>query len=286
MELIKNILKGMVIGLANIIPGVSGGTLMVSMNIYDKLIHAINHLFSQFKKSMGLLIPVFIGMGLAIVLSSKLLEDVLFAKFPIQTNLLFIGLIVGGLPAILRKVKGHKTNVLHIFLFAVFFIGVVVAAYMGGGEGAAASTQVNLVNILMFFAVGIVASATMVIPGVSGSMVLLLMGYYNPVLSLVNGFISSLTAGDWAGVLQRCALLVPFGLGVVFGIFAIAKLIDYIFTKAPTYAFWAIIGLIVASPVAIVLMNLSAFTTIGVVSAATGLVALALGIFIAMKLGE
>lgn len=285
MEFIKNLLKGMVVGLANIVPGVSGGTLMVSMNIYDKLIHAINHLFSQAKKSFGLLIPVFLGLGISIVLASKVLEDVLFAKYPIPTYMLFIGLILGGLPAILRKVKGHKTNVLHIFLFAVFFILVAGAAFLGG-ERAAASTEVNLVNILMFFAIGIVASATMVIPGVSGSMVLLLLGYYHPVLSLVKNLLPNITAGNWDAVLSACALLIPFGLGVVFGIFAIAKLIDYIFTKAPSYAYWSIIGLIIASPVAIVIMNLGTFSAITLFGGVLGLVCLAVGIFIAMKLGE
>lgn len=83
--MIKSILKGMVIGIANIIPGVSGGTMMVSMGIYDKAIHCITHLFSEFKKSILFLLPIFIGMGIAIVGSSFGLEY-LFAQFPVQTS--------------------------------------------------------------------------------------------------------------------------------------------------------------------------------------------------------
>lgn len=102
--MIKSILKGMVIGIANIIPGVSGGTMMVSMGIYDKAIHCITHLFSEFKKSILFLLPIFICMGIAIVGSSFGLEY-LFAQFPVQTSPFIIGLVLGGLPIIIKSVK-------------------------------------------------------------------------------------------------------------------------------------------------------------------------------------
>ena len=126
----------------------------------------------------------------------------------------------------------------------------------------------------------------MVIPGVSGSMMLMLMGYYQPILSTITDFISALVALDMDGILQGLGVLVPAGIGVLAGIFLIAKLIELIFSKFPLYAYWAIIGLIIASPVAIVLMNMTVFATINVVSALTGLVALGAGFVVAMKLGE
>lgn len=283
--MIKNILKGMVIGIANIIPGVSGGTMMVSMNIYDKLIHCITHLFSEFKKSVGFLLTIAIGMGIAIIASSFCLEE-LFAKVPIQTNLAFIGLIIGGLPAICKNVKGNKVKVGHIIAGLIFFIVVVGLAAIGETEGNAADLSFNLINIIKLFVVGLIAAGTMVIPGVSGSMMLMLMGYYQPVLGAITDFISALVALDVNGIMQGFGILIPFGIGVVVGIFAIAKLIEIIFSKFPLYAYWAIIGLIVASPVAIILMNATAFAGINVVSAITGLIALGIGFVIAMKLGE
>ena len=84
--MIKNIVKGIVMGLAKIIPGVSGGTMAVSMGIYDKLIHSISHLFSEFKKSMMFLIPLFIGIGIAII-GSAFGIGYLFENFPIQTKI-------------------------------------------------------------------------------------------------------------------------------------------------------------------------------------------------------
>lgn len=281
--MIKSILKGMVIGIANIIPGVSGGTMMVSMGIYDKLIHCVTHLFSEFKKSLAFLLPIALGMGIAIVGSSFGLEY-LFATFPIQTNLLFIGLILGGLPAIWKNVKGNKIKHGHILAGVLFFALVVGMAIMGESEGNAADLSFGLVNVLKLFGVGVVAAATMVIPGVSGSMMLLLMGYYNPIINSINDFLRSLAARDMDGILKGFGILVPFGIGVVVGIFVIAKLIEIIFEKCPLYAYWAIIGLIVASPIAIIAMG--SFPAVTVMSAVTGVIALAAGVVVALKLGE
>lgn len=281
--MIKSILKGMVIGIANIVPGVSGGTMMVSMGIYDKLIHCITHLFSEFKKNLAFLFPIAIGMVIAIIASVFGLKY-LFATVPVQTNLLFIGLIIGGLPAICKNVKGNKVKVGHILSFLVFFVVVTCLAIMGETEGKAADLSFNLINVLKLFGVGVIASATMIIPGVSGSMMLLLMGYYNPVLNEILDFLRALVALDMDGILQGCGVLIPFGLGVVVGIFAVAKLVEIVFQKFPLYAFWAIIGLIVASPIAIIARgNFPAITILHVI---TGAICLVIGFVIAMKLGD
>lgn len=281
--MVRMILKGVVIGIANIIPGVSGGTMAVSMGIYDKMIHAATHLFSEFKKSMKILIPIVIGAALGIVVLARVIE-MMFEKIPFQTNLLFIGLIVGGLPAITRKVKGKSIRLGHILSFLLFFAVVAGLTVVGEQEGTAADLSFSMLNVVKLFGVGVLASATMVIPGVSGSMMLMLIGYYNPILTEINKFIDNGLAFHVPGILEGCLVLVPFGIGVVVGIFAIAKAIEIIFEKFPEHAYWAIIGLIVASPVAILLLN--SFGTLNVVSVLTGVAALAAGVVIALKLGE
>ena len=282
--MIKSFLKGCVIGIANIIPGVSGGTMMVAMGIYDKLIHCITHLFSEFKKNVLFLLPIVIGMGVAIVASSFALES-LFANFPVQTNLLFVGLILGGLPAVWKRVKGNSIKIGHLIAFLLFFVLVAGLAIFGGGNGKDADLAFNVINVLKLFGVGIVASATMIIPGVSGSMMLKLMGYYEPIVTTtIPNLIRSLVAFDMDGILVGVGVLAPFGIGIVAGVFAIAKLVEIIFEKFPLYAYWAIIGLIVASPVAILVgMGLELYTLISVI---TGLVAMGIGFVIALKLGE
>lgn len=281
--MVKNLLKGMVMGIANIIPGVSGGTMAVSMGIYDKLIHCVTHLFKEFKESMKFLIPVFLGIGIALVGLSFIIEPA-FEYFPLQTNCLFVGLIVGGLPAVCKKVKGKGIRVSYIIPFLVFFGVVVGMAAMGETEGAAADLTFGFVSVIKLFIVGIIASATMVIPGVSGSMMLLLMGYYNPIVSAIKNFVTALAAFDVPGILQGCGILIPMGIGIVVGIFAIAKLIEIIFEKFPIQAYWAIIGLIIASPFAIFLLG--EVGTITVLSVLASVVTFAAGFVIAMKLGD
>lgn len=281
--MLKMILKGIVIGVANIIPGVSGGTMAVSMGIYDRIIHAATHLLSEFKKSMRILIPILIGAVLGLVVVARIIEA-MFERVPFETNLLFIGLIIGGLPAMAKKVKGQSIRLSHIIACIVFFSLVVGMAAIGETEGAAADLSFNAGNVVKLFGVGVIASATMVVPGVSGSMILMIMGYYNPILSEVNRFIDNLVQFNISGLLDGCMVLVPFGIGVVVGIFAIAKIIEFIFTKFPYIAYWAIIGLIVASPFAIVMMNDMGNITISTILC--GIATLIAGIFVSLKLGE
>ncbi len=281
--MIKNLLKGMVMGIANIIPGVSGGTMAVSMGIYDKLIHSVTHLLKEFKESMKFLIPIFLGIGIALVGLSFIIEPA-FANFPLQTNCLFIGLIVGGLPAVINKVKGKGIKISYILPFLVFFALVVGMAAIGEKEGAAADLSFSLWSVIKLFVVGIIASATMVIPGVSGSMMLLLMGYYNPIVAAIKNFVTALAAFDIDGILQGCGILVPMGLGIVVGVILIAKMIEFIFEKFPLQAYWAIIGLIVASPFAIFLLgDVGTITVAGVL---VSVITFGVGFVIAMKLGD
>lgn len=281
-EFIVNILKGMVIGLANIIPGVSGGTMMVSMGIYDRLILLLTHFVKKFKEAMQLVIPLVIGMLLAIALLSKVITR-MFEDIPLQTTLLFVGMIIGGLPVIFKKVKGKKVGIPQIIAFAAFFVLVVGMSLIGEDDSRTADVSFTLVNVIKLFLVGALAAGTMVIPGVSGSMVMMIIGYYTIIISTISGFLDALYPFDLAGILAACGILVPFGIGVLVGIAVVAKLIELVLKKYSLTAYWAIIGLIVASPFAILIMMGS--VTINAVSILTGILMLAAGFFIAMKLG-
>ncbi len=283
MEFVKNVLKGMVMGVANIIPGVSGGTMAVSMGIYDKLIHCITHLFKEFKKSIIFVLPIFVGMGIAIGGLSFLISF-LFEKVPMPTTVFFIGLIIGGIPIIFKKTRGNKFKVGYAIAFLAFFALVIGMALLGGGEGVSRDVTPSFVNVIILFFIGIIASATMIVPGVSGSMVLLVLGYYNPVITAIKDFLSALVHFDVPGILRGIGILLPFGIGIVVGIFAIAKLIEMLFEKFPQYTYWAIIGLLVASPIAVWMA--SSITTFSVGAIIASVICLAVGFIISMKLGE
>lgn len=291
MKAILDILRGIVIGIANIIPGVSGGTMAVSMGIYDKLIGAVSGLFKHFKKSVLFLLPLLVGMGVGIVAFGKLLEYLL-EYHVLATCLTFVGLILGGLPVLwlhlknsLSKKPGGRLGAGEAVSFLVLLAVGVGLPLLQGSEGAVKAMTLSPGSILILFLLGVVASATMVIPGVSGSMVLMVLGYYSTILAQVTGLVDNLLARDWAALGHCAGLLVPFGVGVVLGIFLIAKLIEWLFAKFPSQTYGAIIGLIVSSPFAILYSSgaLGQFSVVGLI---VGLVLGAAGAWVTWLMGE
>ena len=251
MNFIKAAVKGILIGVANIIPGVSGGTMMVSMGVYDTLIGCISGLFQHFWKSIKTLLPYVLGAVFGIVALASVLTF-LFENHPLPTSTAFIGLILGGLPPILKCVDRKKSNLFSMFLFVLFLALIVILAVANPTESGIA-VQITPVQILLLFGVGVVASATMIIPGVSGSMILMLLGYYRTVMDAVTHLKDGLLGGDMALAMEQLKLLVPFGIGVVIGIYAVAKLIEWLLQRYTVYTYSAILGLVVASPIAVLL---------------------------------
>lgn len=282
MNLFKDILRGVVIGIANAIPGVSGGTMMVSMGIYDKLIYSVTHLFKQPVKSIKTLLPYFIGMAIGIVgLAFAIVA--MFEHIPFQTCMLFIGLILGGVPILTGHFKGVRFNLSHAVVFLVFF-GSIILLQIFGGQGSDVALTVTPISLFKLVLVGIVAAATMVIPGVSGSMMLMTMGYYYPVIGSVKDFITALVAFDAPKIIHICMILIPFGIGVVVGIFAVAKLIEMLMDKYEALTYCGIMGLVVASPV-VILMS-APLAGMSVVTVLTGAVTFVVGVVIALCLGK
>ena len=276
MNLFKDILRGVVIGIANAIPGVSGGTMMVSMGIYDKLIYSVTHLFQQPVKSIKTLLPYFVGMAIGIVgLAFAIVA--MFEHIPFQTCMLFIGLILGGVPILTGHLKGTKLGVSHGLVFLVLF-GSIILLQIFGGHGADVALTLTPVSLIKLVVVGVIAAATMVIPGVSGSMMLMTMGYYYPVIGSVKNLITALVAFDIPQV------MIPFGIGVIVGIFAVAKLIEMLMEKYEALTYSGIMGLVVASPV-VILMSVS-LAGMTVLDGVTGVITFIIGIVIALCLGK
>ena len=282
MKWFLDVLRGMVIGLANVIPGVSGGTMMVSMGIYDKLIWSINNLFKKFKECFKILLPYLVGMLLAIVLGSFALKAA-FKNYPLPTNTLFIGLILGSLPYILKEMKGEKIGWQGVVAFVLLFALVVFLKAIEANNVTKVSLNVGMVLLMVLL--GAICSAAMVIPGVSGSMILKTLGYYEPVVTeAIPATIKGITSGDWSVVLHNLGILLPFLVGIVVGIFGIAKLIEVLMRKWKGRTYCGILGMVAASPVAI-LMDKSIYEGFNWIIGVVSVITLGLGILIAMKLG-
>jgi len=123
--------------------------------------------------------------------------------------------------------------------------------FIAGEERTDLVLTPDVITIIKLFFVGVIASATMVIPGVSGSMILMSLGFYAPILSSITDFVRAALDLNFSAALSECALLVPFGIGVLVGIFAIAKLIEFLLARFETCTYCAVLGLVAASPISI-----------------------------------
>ena len=271
------ILKGFLLGIANIIPGVSGGTLAITLGIYQDLIGAISHFFKNLKKNLTFLIPLGIGMLAAILLGSKVITYCL-DKFTLPTTLFFIGLIVGGIPLLTKKLKGRKVKPFNLAVFLLTFSIVMIMTFLNAGNNAVDLTNMSVIKFLLLIVIGMVAAATMVIPGVSGSFVLMLLGYYIPVV----GTVGNLTNFSELG--HNLLILAPFGIGVALGIVGIAKLIEFLLKKYEIPTYYGIIGFVTSSVIGLGIGLIGVETsTLQVLS---GLVLFILAFVIGYKLGD
>ncbi len=283
MNYLKKIIKGIFIGVANIIPGVSGGTMAVSMGIYDDIIYSITHLKSEFKKSIKTLFPYIIGMGVGLAVLSFVIKYLL-ENYTFETNMAFIGLILGGIPVMLGRLKGKKLGISNMIIFLVFFGLVIGMQLLGEGDGSSVVIKMSALEVVKLLLIGVIASATMVVPGVSGSMMLLLIGYYYPILDAVTGIMKAVKNLDIPTVIDYSYILIPFGIGVVVGIFVIAKIIELLLKHYEGQTFSGILGLVIASPFAI-LMN-SGLPEFDVPKVLISIVTFVIGLMVAYKLGE
>lgn len=293
MEFILDAVKGIFMGIANIIPGVSGGTMAVSLGIYDKFISSISGLTKNFKKSFMALLPIVLGMGVGILGFSFIIEYLLRAH-TLVTCLAFIGLIFGGLPILLKAMKkkmretDSRLGIGNAAAFIILFAVAVGLPMIGVGEETSTVLTADLLNVIILFFVGIVAAATMVIPGVSGSLVLMILGYYYGIINTIKDLINSLLQFNINAILNDVLVLFPFGIGVLVGIVGVAKLIEYLFNRHSVMTYSAIFGLIIASPIAI-FYNTGLYKelpSIGVVSWIVGIVLCLVCGILTYKLGE
>ena len=287
MKNILLVIKGFIMGIANIIPGVSGGTLALTLGIYEDFIGAISHFFRNIKKHVSFLLPIFVGILLSVITMSNVISTC-FDQYPIPTTLFFMGLVIGGIPMLLKRVKNTKEKkqvssyVIALITFSIVMIMAFSEQIFGSGLGNVSFSNMAVFDYVILFFVGLIAAATMVIPGVSGSLVLMLLGYYLPII----GVLKELTKFESLGPNLLVAFV--FGVGVLVGIVAISKVIEYLLEKFEAKTFFGVIGFILASIIAI---PVSVYHEVGAIvfsvpQGILGVLFLAIGIIVGYKLGE
>jgi len=229
MECFFSFIKGIVIGIGAILPGISSGVLCVVFGFYDKLVNSIIYFHKNWKQHILFLLPVISGAGVGVVLFSHILK-LLFATYPVPTNFTFIGLILGSIPILLKKANERGSVLHHVFFFFLSFllsIGLILI------ENHISSYRNDNISFFYLILSGFLMSAGIVIPGVSSTVILMLCGVY-PI------YLNALSVLDFS-------ILIPMGLGLLVGSFIFLKLIQYCFEKYPSQTYYSIIGFVAGS---------------------------------------
>ena len=248
ISLLKLFCIGVFIGIANVVPGVSGGTIAVICNVYDKLIILSSLNFKRIKEAWQDILCLALGIGAGIVLFAKVIT-LLYRAYPAQTSAFFIGVVIGSIPFLFRKARAGipaaavagDGSMISGWLYGTLFCGVAGFALMlgmfflqrRGVQTAAVVTAFSLPFAAKLAVMGAVAAVAMLIPGISGSFVLLILGVYPTVLQAVADF----------NMLLLIPIVLGVGAGLVFGARLIAVLLERF--PAPMYAF--ILGLVAGS---------------------------------------
>ncbi|MCL2360230.1 MAG: DUF368 domain-containing protein [Defluviitaleaceae bacterium] len=283
------ILTGLVLGAANIVPGISGATLAVIFRVYDRLIDSINSLFSETKKSLKFLIPVGIGMVIGILVVGTVLDG-FFDRFSFQTSAFIAGLVAGGIPFLyVQATSQEKKRPIH-FVTAIIACGVIIALVILMPErNGPAPYEFDMGMAITLFFGGMAAAAAMIVPGVSGAMVLMLFGLLPTVMhtiSLVTAYLASpLDFGQLGPIIQ---IAIPLGLGILVGILVASKLIAFLLKRFFTITYFAIIGMVIGTIFA-VFYNEDTYASIEYMTVwimVFGLIAFVCGMVIALLFGR
>ena len=230
MNFIANCFKGVAIGAGAIIPGVSSGVICVILGIYEKLLDAVLNIFKNFKENIKFLLPIGIGGVIGVVLFGNILKY-LFYAYPTQISFLFIGLVLGSVPALLKQAEERGKFKLRyiLYLLATFAIGVGMVV-LERNMVVTSSTEFSYLYLVL---AGIYMSVGVIIPGVSSTVILMLLGVYSAYLTSVAEL--------------YFPILIPIGLGLCIGSIVCMKLIKFLLDKFYMQTFYSIIGFTIGS---------------------------------------
>lgn len=264
------VIKGIIIGIGKIIPGVSGSMLAISMGIYQRIIDSINNFFKQPKKNLKFLFNIGIGVIISMVFFSKLILNCL-DKYYLITIFFFIGLIIGGIEDIKKN-----TNKKYSYISIISFFIITLIGFININNKVYISNY--LLNFIYFILIGFVDALTMVVPGISGTATLMMMGAYEKVIELYSNIF------NMSLLLENIKLIIPYILGVAIGIIITVKLINFLFKHFKEKTYSSILGFSISTIVLMFIKCINTFyTTTELVIA---FILLFFGIFITKKINH
>lgn len=231
MKKLVYVIKGIVIGIATLVPGVSGGTMAIILGVYDEMIHAISSFFKDVKGNIIFLGTLGIGGVIGIGAFSKLIEFSL-DNFKFPMIYLFLGIIIGGIPVLYKKANvGDKKKKDWVYFAIGFLIILIMSIYNGTIVNLAASTGV--LNFIFLLLAGIIIAVALILPGISTSFMLLALGLYDITLKAINNV--------------ELNYLIPIVLGVGIGVIATTRILENLLNNKPRPTYMLILGFVLGS---------------------------------------
>ena len=252
---LRYFLSGIGIGIGAAIPGVSGGTIAVIFKVFDKIVWAIGNLFKRFKEAAVILLPVVIG-AVAAAIPCLVLFKVALDGFVFGIVSLFAGFIIGSFPSVKSEVKDVAIKPKHIVLLVISLLFALAIGVCSVLFSDIIDLKEHFINTewwfyLVLIPVGMIAATAFIVPGISGSMILLVLGFYKPILKYTIEYIKDFPnhVGQVLGIVG--ALIV----GAVIGVLTIAKFLRYLLDKHHDSTFFVIIGFIIGSTISLYFNN-------------------------------
>jgi putative membrane protein len=225
------VLKGFLIGSSMSVPGVSGGTMAILLGIYDKLISSISNFFKDIKTNLIYLAKFCIGSFLGIGSLAFVIEWLL-EKFPMPVSFFFLGAVIGGIPALYNKTRESKIRFSSVIYFLVGLIVVIAIGFIPAGN-IEVSSGTGLLHYILLLITGVIIALALVLPGISTSHMLLVLGMYDSMLAAITNFDIV-----YIGIL---------GIVTLLGIFLITKPLEWTMNKFPHQTYCMIIGFVLGS---------------------------------------
>lgn len=252
MQYLINIIRGFCMALADSVPGVSGGTIAFIMGFYDEFINSLDNLiygkWEEKKKAIFFLIKLGIGWIIGMVIAILILTN-LFQSHVYAVSSVFMGLIIFSIPFIIKQEKNVLKGKYKNLIFTV--IGIIIVCLItyfnpvSGENSGIDLSSLNIGLILYIFIAGMIAISAMVLPGISGSTLLLIFGLYMPILTAIKEILSF--------NFDSLLVVIIFGLGIIAGVFCTIKLIKIALEKFRSQTIYCIIGLMIGSIYAIIM---------------------------------
>ena len=239
MENLKLIIKGFIIGIGKIIPGVSGAMFAMMFGVYEKSLNIISNLKTEFKKNIKFIFLIGASVSLAIIFGSSIIKKCL-DNYYLPTMMLFIGMMAGGIKPLFKNVSNEKVTISNIVcsVVVVILLGLLSIIDIGGTEEVLVKTPLVFLTLIL---AGFCDAFATVVPGICGTALLMILGYYNIVINSLSDIFNISNIGN------NLFVLIPFLIGMLLGIYFVSKLINYLFKHFKVKTYYSIIGFAIMS---------------------------------------